>query len=294
MSAAEPTKAAEERPPHSQLPGFAENLILVVGIGRSGTTALHKALGHHPAIIDAPSEAPLERAIAAGHGRMITRPDKFTTYVKKQTKVPWDHVRRTYRQLIFEAAFGAPVGRPLLDRRAAHRNDLDSAHRWAAKVGGISNKGLLGFGDLFADFRTIYIHRSGIDTVASRTKFHGFSSNSFRANCETWALTVKDMRTCENNSDTTVVRHADLLSRPEEMFETVFAGLGLPSDPAPAAHCRSSVTHPTQAIDESTSVEAQFNARDAAYEQWTDEEQQIFIEVCGPAMATLGYAVPFA
>lgn len=281
-------------PPYDLLPSFAENLILIAGIGRSGTTALHKALGHHPDIIDAPSEAPLERAIAAGHGRMIARPDKFTTYVKKQTKAPWKHIRMSYRNLIFEAAFGTPAGHPVLDRRSTERNDLETATRWAAKVGGISANGLLGFGDLFSDFRTIYIHRSGIDTVASRTKFHGFSSNSFRANCETWALTVKDMRTCQNNSDATVVRHSDLLSNPDAMFDTVFAGLGLAPHAAPAQHSRTSVTHPTQAVDGAGTVEEHFNARDAAHEQWTNEERQIFLEVCGSAMDTLGYEIPFS
>ncbi len=279
--------------PYTSLPDFSANLVLVVGVGRSGTTALHQALGYHPDLIDAPSEAPLERSIAVAHGTMIDRPAKFVTYVKRQTKVPWTHVQLSRRNMIFEAAFGTPAGAPILDRRAADRGDVDDATRWVAKVGGISRKGLLGFNDVFEDFRTVYIHRSGIDAVASRTKFYGFSDKSFAENCETWARTALDMDTVTNNSRATVVKHSDLLRHPEDLFDAVLAGLDLGPSAAPAAHARESITHPTQDADGQQSVRDHFDARAPAHETWTDEEKRTFVEICGPSMERLGYDIPF-
>ena len=74
----------------------------------------------------------------------------------------------------------------------------------------------------------------------------------------------------------------------------MFDGVGLDDHPGSDEYCRSSVVHPTQTIDSDGTAEEQFLARPRAHEQWTEEERQIFIEVCGPTMQALNYDIPVA
>lgn len=275
------------------LPDFAHRLVLVVGLGRSGTTALHQALGQHPALVDAPKEAPLERAIATCHGKLVMDSDEFFEYRERQTMVPWDYVEDTLRRLIFEAAFGMPAGKPFLDRTFDGDPNPQSIFGWVAKVGGLSPAAVLGFQALFEDFRPVYLHRNGIDTVASRAKFYGFSSKAFADNCRAWSQITKHLADIKKHADVVVVRHENLVSNPEQLYGEIVEFLGLDDDAGPATHSRASMTHPTQRPG-TDSVGEHFAARAPAYEEWTTEQRQTFIDICGATMAEFGYDIPFA
>lgn len=275
-------------------PDFSSNPVLVVGAGRSGTSALLKALGEHPQLVAAPGEAPLERAIAAMYGELKLRGDKFFAFVTSQTRAPQTYIEDSLRTLVFESAFGPNHGAARLEQLRADGKSLDVVRRWICKVGGIGAAGLEGFVALYPNFRGVHIHRDGIENVASRMKFKNFRDQSFEQHCRTWAEAVTASRVLRSRDDVVAVRHADLIDRPEELFTELASFLDVDPDPAPARHAASVLTHPLdQSHREGVDVRQELLARRSPAEDWSVAQRRTFADICGPAMMELGYELDF-
>lgn len=276
------------------LPAFSHNLVLIVGVGRSGTTALKHALGTHPQLLGTEHEAPLQRAIASAFGKHLTGTEDFKRFVRRATVADWDNVETAFQRLILEASIGDDAGAERL--RAEHEagTDLSGIVGWTAKIGGLQRPAAAGFAGLFSGLKPVLIHRNGIDTVQSRTRFGNFASDTFEAHCKKWALNRRFLRALQEHSDVVAVRHDDLLHRPEDLFERLCGDLGLSRSAAPAEHARTTAAHPTQELAEGESIAEHFEARPDAHESWNDEQKRIFIKTCGKAMLELGYDIPFA
>ncbi len=276
------------------LPGFSHNLVLIVGVGRSGTTALKQALGTHPQLLGTDHEAPLQRAIASAFGKHLTGTDDFRRFVRRATVADWDNIETSFRRLILEASIGDHAGIERLRSEHSQGRDLTNITGWLAKIGGLQRPAAAGFAGLFSGLKPVLIHRNGIDTVQSRTRFGNFAADTFEAHCKKWALNLRFLRALEEQAAVVTVRHDDLLQRPEELFERVFTELGLDQYPEPAHHARNTPSHPTQEVDDGETIAEHFEAREAAHETWNDEQKRIFIDTCGKAMQELGYDIPFA
>ena len=288
----ETTQASLARP--DGLPGFSQNLVLVVGVGRSGTTALKQALGTHPQLLGTDHEAPLQRAIASAFGKHLTGTPDFQRFVRRATVADWNNVETAFRRLILEASIGDDAGRERLREEYDAGTDLTNITGWLAKIGGLQRPAAAGFAGLFPGLKPVLIHRNGIDTVQSRTRFGNFAADTFEAHCKKWALNLRFLRSLEEQTPVVMVRHEDLLQRPEELFERVHAELGLDPSPAPAEHARHTASHPTQDVAEGETIAEHFEGREAAHESWGDEQKRIFIKTCSKAMRELGYDIPFA
>ncbi len=277
------------------LPVFTNDLVLVVGVGRSGTTALKLALGTHPQLLGTDHEAPLQRAIASAFGKHLTGTEDFQRFVRRATVADWENVETSFRRLILEASIGDDAGLERLRDEHTAGTDLRNIRGWLAKIGGLQRPAAAGFGALFSGLKPVFIHRNGIDTVQSRTRFGNFAADTFEAHCAKWALNVRFKRALEENSEAVVtVRHEDLLTQPAELFTRVFTELGLDHSSAPAEHATNTASHPTHEVAEGESIAKHFEGRDAAHESWTDEQKRIFTNTCGKAMRELGYDIPFA
>lgn len=289
------------RPPAlAELPHFTDNLVCVVGVGRSGTTVLKNALGAHPQLIAARFEAPLERAVASSYGRHLTESPEFGEYVRTTTVASWPNVKESFRRLILEAALGNDAGRERLDEERALGRDIDDVAGWVIKVGGIWRPSIAGFNDLFAGFKPVYVHRNGIDVVESRRRFGTFADQAFEKSCTKWASGLKVLRLLqehqnqENQGDVLVVRHEDLVAEPEQTMAELLRGLGLRPDSGPAEHLQQQSPNTTRDTDDALSVAENFANRPPAYADWTDDQKRVFVEICGPAMEFYGYDIPFA
>ena len=281
-------------PDPAALPHFTDNLVCVVGVGRSGTTVLKNALGAHPQLIAARFEAPLERALASSYGRHLTESPEFSEYVRSTTVASWSNVRTSFRRLIVDAALGNDAGRERLKVEQASGRDVDNLAGWVIKVGGIWRPSIAGFVDLFPSFKAIYVHRNGMDVVESRLHFGTFADQAFEKSCRKWASGLKVMRQLERHADVQVVRHEDLVTEPEPTIATVTDRLGLRPDPGPADHLRQRSPNSTQDGDGDLSVADNFANRPLAHTGWSDDEKQTFLDVCSRAMDVYGYDIPFA
>lgn len=276
------------------LPRFAHRLVLVVGVGRSGTTVLRRALGEHPQLLRTRHEAPLERAVATGFGNHLTQSREFQDYVRRTSVASWNNVEASFRRIIFEASVGDESGRLLLRENFDAGAHLPDIAGWTAKMGAIWRPSAAGLAALFSGLQTVYIHRNGMDAVQSRTRFGTFADQEFETHCTKWAAGLGYLDVLKAETDVTVVRHQDLVDRPVEFFANLLGDLGLNDDPSPAAHAMGNTANPTQELDADRTIAENFNSRPEAHLDWSEDQRRTFITICGKAMATYGYDIPFA
>lgn len=281
-------------PDLASLPGFTDNLICVVGIGRSGTTVLKNALGAHPQLLAARFEAPLERALASSYGRHLVEAPEFGDYVRATTVASWPNVQDSFRRLIIDAALGDDAGRERLEEERASGRNVDEVSGWVIKVGGLWRPSIAGFVDLFSGFQPVYVHRNGIDVVESRRRFGTFADQAFEKSCRKWASGLKVLRALEEKCDVQMVRHEDLVLEPERVMSELIDSLGLTPSTAPAEHLQQRSPNSTQNVDDDLSVAENFANREPAHHNWTDDEKRTFVDICSRAMNTYNYDIPFA
>lgn len=254
--------------PYSGVP-----LILISGVGRSGTTALRESLGLHPGIHSTERENNIIYDMLDAAKRNCTSPSR--RYAMRVTDGAYD---AAFRGLLLSLLW--PAAR---------------AKRPAA---------LLAFSDLtpsradylvrlFPGVRIVYGVRNGIEVVASRLRFHGFAGMSFEANGSVWSGAMRMASWGEGRRDFRVVRHERLID-PEGLSEEVrelFEFLGLSEHAACEENLRTKTYHPTPDYDGGAT--SALNERAERWRDWSEEELGVFTEVCGPAMEYFGYPMPW-
>jgi hypothetical protein len=146
---------------------------------------------------------------------------------------------------------------------------------------------------LYDEPRFVYIYRNGIDVVHSMSKKFNFKRFSFRERCERWAERVAKYDYLRNADGAVAVRFEDFVEDNEAVFDRILRTLSLPPSGAPARFASDNVMHPLGAPDERGSAKEVLEIRSPAHESWTEEEQAVFVEVCGEGMQTLDYPIPF-
>lgn len=266
--------------------------IVVVGTGRSGTSVLLQALGHHPHIYALPGEAPFLTSIG-GSAQLFDGADN-SGYYRDSVRVPLSYLYERLRRLGFEVATGPNFGtaRLLKGLVGLAPSPLGRRH-WAAKSFP-SERVTAGLVTLYPRIRFLYIVRSGLDVVQSRTRFKGFSHQDFRQHCVNWAEGVDKYRHLTRLDRCHCTTQEALLADPETFFSGILQFLALPQHPGPAAFARSNLVHP---LDESTRTGTDprkaLAEREPPFAGWSAEQKAAFKEICGPGMAELGYEVPF-
>ncbi|MEW5787694.1 MAG: sulfotransferase [Pseudomonadota bacterium] len=269
--------------------------IFVVGGSRSGTSVLLHALGKHRRIYSFNGEDPFITDIGGMMYNLEYADQRELDYYLSSLQVPQAYIARQLRKLAYESAFGYHYGlRSMLrDSLKGGFNPFTKTH-WCVKTFPVRivADGLL---KLYPLARFVMIHRSGIDVVNSRSKFHAFKELDFRKQCEEWSQSVADFAYLAEFEQGIAVRHADLVDDPETVFRRIQTFLGLDYDPAPADFTSTNQIHPLASVENQANVDVrtQMSKRAPVHESWTPQQRQIFAEICGQAMGRLGYSLPF-
>lgn len=256
--------------------------VFVTGIGRSGTSAVLKALGEHPdfALSSAFGEAPFIHSFMQFLAEFEDGP-RATDYHRKNYKVDERTRGRIFRRML--TALHAPASKEEPERTAY----------WTSKIS-IRKETVGKFELVFPDFRVLYIIRNGIEVVNSSRNFAGFSALDFEALCRRWNGSLESNRFLECRADCAVIRHEDLVRDPQAVLGAAFERLNVAPDPAPARFIAGTVFN-SSFQDGSSSAEANsvFAERlTSAWEAWSDPEKAIFRTVCGAAMEHYGFRIP--
>ncbi len=271
---------------------FFERPILIVGTGRSGTSVLLQALGHHPKIYALPGEAPFLTSIG-GAAHLFEGADN-RDYYRDSLKVGRPYLYRQLRRLGFEVAAGPHYGGLRLLKGLIGRAPFPLGRRhWCAKTFP-SERVTAGLLAIYPSARFVYIVRDGCDVVHSRTRFKGFSHQDFRQHCINWAEGVEKYRHLRSLPQCRSTTQEALLADPGACFGAIFDFLCLPSHPGPEAFARSNLIHPLdQGTRSGTDPRKALEERAPAFAHWTAEQRALFKEICGVSMAELGYEIPF-
>jgi hypothetical protein len=271
---------------------FYRNPILVIGTGRSGTSVLLQALGKHPKIYALPGEAPFLTSIG-GAAYLFEHADN-TQYYLDSIKIPKDYLYDRLRRLGYETAAGPYYGLREMIKGLVGKADSPMGRKyWCAKSfpGEESTRGLCA---LYPTIRFIYIVRNGCDVVHSMTRYQGFAQEDFRGHCLRWAEDVEKYRYLTKFPQCCSVTQESLLANPAEVFHKIFDHFGLPAHSGAAEFTATTLVHP---LDKSTRTNVNpiqaLAERKPPYVEWTPEQKRLFKEICGKAMAELGYEVPF-
>ena len=270
---------------------FFHNPILVVGSGRSGTSVLQRALGQHSTVLSL-DESPFVPYIG-----YLMHPFEFRhnkEYHRNYLHTSVDYAYSKFRILCFESAIGEDYGLRKMMQNPAGLLTLASQTRfWCAKTfpNETESAGLL---KLYPQVRFLYIYRNGCAVVNSRSHFGQMKQQSFRAHCETWARHVDKYDYFFNMPEAFTLRQEDLLEKPVELFKRIQDFLQVPYEDAPAKYSQTTLVHP---LDESTQQDVDatdvLKSRPPPHAAWSQEQKEIFKDICSEGMNKLGYEIPF-
>jgi hypothetical protein len=269
--------------------------IFVVGVGRSGTTILVRALGEHPLILNM-GDAPF-----ISHIGSLLCPFEFgiaKDYFVRSLHIPQEHLYESLRRLCFESAAGRNYGMMRTPKDFVKRLIRLNFSRmrktyWCAKTFPTfdSFKGLM---KLYPVAKFIYIVRNGSEVVQSRTRYQGFRRREFIEHCKAWTEGVEQYRYLADFDSAIKIHHEQLVTKPEDILQKIFAFIGTSYHEGSAEYTKTTLLHPLDLPDQvSVDVKKILDHREPAYATWSPEQQVLFKSICGDAMAEMHYEVPF-
>jgi hypothetical protein len=215
-------------------------------------------------------------------------------YYLSSIKVSKEYLYDSLRRLSFEVAAGKNYGLKLIVKGLLDRDISYLKKRyWCAKTFP-DYKVAKGLMRLYPKVKFIYIVRNGCDVVQSMTKFSGFRQQEFEDQCRAWAQAVNKYRYLYDFESAIEVRHEQMVTRPEELFQNIFSFMGLKNQENSANYVKNNIVHPLdKPTQSSVSVENFFSKRKPSYESWSPEQCEIFKRICDESMGEAGYAIPF-
>ncbi len=273
--------------------GYYSRPIFVIGAGRSGTTALVRAMGEHPRIFTVERESPFIGHV--GQLGYYLSPEQFAHYYQENQMLPSDDVIRRLARLTFESCRGSQFGlNDSLSRLRKGDLSLIRAKHWSAKTFP-NQEEFLGLRRLFPRAKFLYILRNGMDMVQSRTRFSGFKAHGFLDHCRTWTMNVDKYTYINDYPDAALeIRQDELISNPEKIFNQIFGLLTLEHHCGPVDFITNTIVHPLgQETRENVNVRAVLLERRPSWSEWDELEKETFKKVCGENMQRTGYEVPF-
>lgn len=263
--------------------------LFLIGVGRSGTTALRKSLGLHPQIYYGGTENNIVTDVLRAAYDNCTRPERASNLLVEQSE--YDSIfRDALNRLLWPDA-----------AKSATRIRLAS-FAMPPKLGSY----LL---QVFPNARILHLVRDGIQVISSRQLHDGFQHFTFRDNCERWDSTYRLYQWGSTQGHAYSLFRYEWLNDFAELrvqLEKVYDWLEIEWVEAPFENLTALRYHPTVHPQEgappnpgythiSEQERAQFeSSRNERWRFWDETQRATFQELCGEAMRGFGYAIPWA
>jgi hypothetical protein len=150
---------------------------------------------------------------------------------------------------------------------------------------------------MFPGTRFVYIHRNGCDVVQSRIKYKAFCDATFRDNCRAWATGARKYAYLRSRDDCVTIEYDRIIHDRERVFSELSTLLGLDLGVGPAHFLAQNLLIPRDVPGNRTvrgvKVSDVLESRGPSYSDWDVSQKREFREICGEAMSSLGYRIPF-
>jgi hypothetical protein len=273
---------------------FFNQPIFVVSCGRSGSTALCKGLEKHPRILMAEPEGPLFENI----GEMLFEYSNgaISEYYKLSTKLNEEEFRNKIKDLCYQSAFGTDFGLLYNFSNISKKNSIlrnaKNLKYWGVKAFPTESSAV-GLQWLYPSAKFIYLHRNGLEVVYSMSKFGSFANLTFQDRCKFWSDRVFQYEYLRHNHNSVTIRFDDFLNDPSVEYNKIFEYLSLEPSAGPNDFVTSNFIHPLNMPTQKIKAKEELVKRKSGYLDWSNEEKDIFINVCSKAMKMLNYEIPF-
>ena len=252
-------------------------LIVVTGVGRSGTTALRHCLSAHPDLHSTGNENNIIFDVLETARLNCTYPSrKGTMHV---APAAYD---RQFRLLLLNLLWPEP------------------------KRGKERPKGLLATSDLtpnradyllrvFPTAGIVYIVRNGISVVSSRITHPNFRNEPLEEHCRRWAATREMAEWGSARSEFVLIRQEDLLTgeNAEGCLRRALDIIDLSYDQTCLTALLEKRHHPTRFEDEKPEHAADLRKRAERWRLWSEEHRSVFEQRCAETMRFFGYPIPW-
>ena len=256
--------------PYADIP-----LIVLSGVGRSGTTAVREALGRHPHIHSTGSENNVIYDIVDAARRNCTIESR--RHAMRVDQVTYNGL---FGELILRLLWPEP--RPAAPRRLLAFTGLTPDHAEFLV-------------QLLPSTTFVYLLRNGIEVVTSRMGFRGFADQPFTRHCEVWAQSVEMAEWGRGRGRFLLLRHEHTLDRPvlSRTMNELWSFVDLPAEPACPEHLLEICHHPTGDVGGGDDFHEALRRRADGWRRWTPGQRRQFVERCGAAMRHFGYPIPW-
>jgi hypothetical protein len=267
--------------------------IIVVGVGRSGTTPLSYALHEHPDIV-----------MTLGHSPMIPWLGKAVyqffegqnpRYYQRYTPISCEDFLARFRSLSFDCVWNEEDLLDVTRKKLAQPDpslDYLGVHRWGTRAYP-DEQAASGLARIFPRIVFIHIVRNGLEVVHSMSKYKAYRHLDFKARCHFWADRIVRDRFLSARSDCLSIRFEDLLEQPERTMSEVLKFSGLRASDIPSCFLKEYLVHPLGGPSVAANPLTIHRKRPAAYSTWTEDEKEMFRSICGTAMRLQQYPIPF-
>ena len=236
-------------------------MLVLTGVGRSGTTALRQAIGTHPSVISTGHEHNVVFDVLECARR--NRSEYSRRYAMQMTDEMHDSL---FRRLIFDLVFPEPKTTAGGTCTMVFTNLFPETASYLIEA--------------MPNARVVCLVRNGVDVLASRMKHKQFRSDDFAQNCKVWTNAASMHAWCTDRDDAFVIQYERLKADPECVCNEITEFMKIDQSQAPGMHLREHTYHPT-------------HHEGPAWASWSDTDRHTFEMICGDAMHHLGYAIPW-
>jgi len=274
---------------------FIKTPIFIVGGSRSGTIVLLKAIGRHSRILSTPSEDPFITDIGGMVHSLEFCSEGEQQYYLETLRISKAYLYDKLRRLSLESALGPHYGLKQLVKLAVRSkvNPLGK-HYWCTKTFPGKNVSQ-GLKRLYPEARFIWILRSGVNVVYSRCRFPAFRDQTFEEHCHHWAGTIERFSYLLEMPGAVVIHQEELVDAPDAVFRRIFEEFQIEYDSKPTEYALTHHVHPLgdEATTTGVDIKKTLSERPPAYQEWTQEQRNMFKDICGEAMQAVGYKLEF-
>ena len=261
---------------------YIMNPIFVSGIGRSGTSALIKAMSCHKDVFtpNVLGEAPFIQKFIQFLVE-FEESGENTKYNLKNYKVSEKEKNEAFSSLMCFLQNGIEI--------------YESAEKyWVAKLTPTHTE-FCKAKQIFEAPKAVGIIRNGVEVVNSAASFTGFSDLTFEQLCVRWKTSLDVTEYLGVEGGTCLVRHQDMVSETKSTFQHIFEKLGMSYDDSPSSFVETNIFNSSFDPRKSNTKDIMriFQDRTNCWHDWTNEKQELFVSICDDKMKQYEFYRPY-